>query len=213
MPDDDEFYFDEPSRPVRPSHIERPLPELEKYSELRKRLAAETEEFQRRALEARKTGKREAQLYYTYENIRGEERCSVVEFGASPAGWSIISGLSVPAAEQYVELVNNAHTHVQIILDAYLDNNPKRAIKHVRALFQTIKQARRVGCPEKPGKANAMRLVLDWLERCQTQPQKAKVKKALERVMQQSGKCPARSTLYAWAEEALAEDARRRSVR
>jgi hypothetical protein len=169
-------------------------------------LIAEAREIERATLEAMKHRKHVARIDYTVTNLPTPKDWAAATV-IGPNGLNQF-GAPVRDVERAVEFMNAAHEHVDVIFQALLANDKKLAWQHVAKLFRSARRA--VGRPKRSGKANAMRRVLAWLAQCPAPPPTGKVKQALERAMQQSGKCPARSTLYAWAKEALEEDASRR---
>jgi hypothetical protein len=116
-----------------------------RFAELEARLIAEAEEQERLALEALKTGKRWARINYHYDRTYGG-KCAVVDvFDGQSGHYSL--GLPKQQAHGVVGLINDAHKHLDNLLRAYLDNDPKRAMGYVHELFRTINSTRRAGRP------------------------------------------------------------------
>jgi hypothetical protein len=197
---DEDFYLDEPFRPVRAR--KRPLSDLEK------RLIAEHEDIERRAIEARQTGKRSAEIKYTLINLPSNEEWAAVDV-FDGRGYSSVA-MPTEKAKKFVRLINDAHRHLDFILDAYLGNDPESALKYVRQLFSTLKKARQAGRPPEPYKEEVMTKTLAWLRAQDPVPRQARVCEFIENTAWGLGQEPSESTLKNWAKEALKLDSQSR---
>jgi hypothetical protein len=203
MPDDPE-YFDEPARTVGP-RTTRP-----EFRELEERLRAEGRESARQADEARASGRYQAAIRRLYEHPSGEVWAVVDRFGFGRLGWDTVA-MPRQRAEQTVQLINDSRRFLEAFVDAYIENDEKRAMDSVRKLFGAIRTARRGGRPHEPYKKDVMARVLAGLERCSRPPRQAAVKRAIEKAAMDLGQSPSDGTLTNWAREALELDTKRRA--
>ena len=109
-------------------------------------LVAKLEEAERLGIEARKTGKYWARIGW-YVDTPGGEREAVIDIFDPRRGHDLVS-FPEQQASGVVKIINDSHQHLDIILGAYIANDPKRAMAYIRKLFHTIKKARRVGRPK-----------------------------------------------------------------
>jgi hypothetical protein len=114
--------------------------------------------------------------------------------------------MSKKAAERFVDIVNDAHKHLDVIIGAYVANEPQKAIAHVRKLFRTIKTARKLGRPPEPYKDQVRGKILAALAREPIQPRQVRVETAILNLCKDniSERC-ARN----WAREFMQEDIQR----
>jgi hypothetical protein len=110
-------------------------------------LVAKLEEAERLGIEARKTGKYWARIGW-YVDKPGGEREAVIDIFDPRRGHDLVS-FPEQQARGVVKIINDSHQHLDIILGAYIANDPKRAMAYVGKLFRTIKEAREVGRPRK----------------------------------------------------------------
>jgi hypothetical protein len=168
------------------------------------RLQAEAEEFEENALEALESGKRSARIQFTFAS-----RDQAIVAVCDPKG-PYLQTMPTKKAHGYVEIVNDAHKHLDAILDAYLDDDRRRAIEYVRKLFKTIKTAQKLGRPEAPHKPAVMGKTLAWLSAQDTAPIQARVREFIENAVWDLGKCLSDGATKNWAREALELDRQRR---
>jgi hypothetical protein len=139
--------------------------EEDRVVELEARLRAEAEELDKRVMDALESGKISASIQGTFLNEATNTHWAGVDvLGSGPVGLRRIV-MPKEKAEQYAEIVNDAHRHVDIILDAYLRDDPKRALDHVRQLFGTFRKARRGGRPRLAKGLTKAEQTAQYLER------------------------------------------------
>ena len=109
-------------------------------------LVVKLEEAERLGIEARETGKYWARIGW-YVDKPGGEKEAVVDIFDPRRGHDLVT-FPEQQANGVVKIINNAHEHLDILLGAYVANDPERAVKYVRKLFRTIRKARRVGRPK-----------------------------------------------------------------
>ena len=134
----------------------------------------------------------------------GESLAVVEKFG--PHGVTSMEHMPWRKAREVVWIINDAQRHLDILVDAYIAGDQKRALDHVRQLFRTVKAARRLGRPEEPYKSAVMARVLAGLARCTIPPRQVKVKRAIEKAAMDLGETPSDGTVKNWAREALELD-------
>jgi hypothetical protein len=130
-----------------------------KLKDLNARLRAEAEEFEEGALKALQTGKRSARIQFTFAS-----RDQAIVAVCDPSKGPYLETMPTGKARGYVKIVNDAHKHLDAILDAYRDDDQGRALQYIRELFRTIRTARRVGRPELPEGETSEERVTRYLE-------------------------------------------------
>ena len=184
-----------------PSSRRAQVMDKKRLEALEVRLRAEAEEFEEEALKALQTGKRSARIQFTFAS-----RDQAVVAVCDPKG-PYLQTMPTEKAQGYVEIVNDAHKHLDVILDAYLDDDRRRATEYVRKLFQTIKTAQKLGRRPEPYKDAIRDKILAALAREPVQPRQARIEEAILKLCHDS---ISESCARNWAREFMAADHQRR---